>query len=178
MTIRVWRTLSTALFLASLCASCAVPHYDVPYINGTPSATSIVRRLECELLDLVVDGSNTREWLLTGDYQVLVALSLEVNDTGGLAPSLSYIDPLSTVASFTFGGTGTLSESRDHNFTENLQFSLRQIHRDWSSAPTVYPCPKVADTNLAGTLGIRDFAEMAEASPGLEEDRKSPNSVF
>jgi hypothetical protein len=177
MAIRLWRTLVAAVLLADLCAGCAIPRYDVPYPNGAPSAHSIVARLECELLDLVRDGSDNREWLLTGDYQVAVALSLEVNDTGGLAPSLSYLNPLNKLETFTFGGSGVLSESRDHNFTENLQFSLREIYLDSKRIPTAYPCPE-ADTNLAGTLGISDFVEMAATSPGLAEDRKSPNSVF
>src|SRR5271170_2525471 len=146
MTIRAWRTLSIALFLASLCGSCAVPRFDVPYVEGTPSATSIVRRLEYELLDLVREDTGNQHWLLTDDYQVAVTLSLEVNDTGGLAPSASYMNPLSKVASFAFGGSGTLSESRDHNFTENLQFSFREIYKDWQRIPTAYP-PPVADTN-------------------------------
>ena len=38
--------------------------------------------------------------------------------------------------------------------------------------------PPAADTNLAGNLGVKDFVAMAETSPGLAEDRKSPNSVF
>ena len=169
------RAAAMVVLLAGSLAGCAVPRYDVPYNVAGPSATTIVRRIECELLQQVQDGSPTKEWLLTGDYQVAVALSLEVNDTGGLAPSLSYIDPLSKVASLTIGGTGTLSESRDHNFTENLQFSLRQIYTDWLEDPTLYPCPP-ADTNLAGTLGIGDFVELAFGSPGLadSDSKKSP----
>jgi hypothetical protein len=177
MAIRAWWTLSIAFFSAGLCSSCAVPRYDVPYVEGTPSATSIVRRLEYEMLELVRDDSQNQKWLLTDDYQVAVTLSLEVNDTGGLAPSASYINPLSAATSFTFGGAATLSESRDHNFTENLQFSFRQIYQDWKHIPSAYPRP-AADTNLAGNLGIRDFVAMAETSPGLAEDRNSPNSVF
>jgi hypothetical protein len=118
-----------------------------------------------------------QKWLLTDDYQVAVTLSLEVNDTGGLAPSASYINPPSAATSFTFGGTGTLSESRDHNFSENLQFSFREIYQDWKRIPSAYQ-PPPADTNFAGNLGIRDFVAMAETSPALAEDRKSPNPVF
>ena len=94
-----------------------------------------------------------------------------------LRRALSYLNPLNKLESFTFGGSGRSSELRDHNFTENLQFSFREIYLDSKRIPTAYPCP-VADTNLAGTLGISDFVEMAATSPGLAEDRKSPNSVF
>lgn len=54
-----------------------------------------------------------RKFLLDGDYDAEVALTLEVNDTGGLAPSLSYMNPLTATTSFMFSGTGTLSKSRD-----------------------------------------------------------------
>ena len=164
MTIRAWRKLSIALFLASLCGSCAVPRYDVPYVEGTPSATSIVRRLEYELLDLVRDDTGNQKWLLTEDYQVAVTLSLEVNDTGGLAPSASYLNPLSKVASFAFGGSGTLSKLRDHNFTENLQFSFREIYKDWKRIPTAYP-PPVADTNAPETWESRISSQWRRPAP-------------
>jgi hypothetical protein len=177
MATRVWPTLSAAVISASLCGGCAVPRYDVPYPDGTPAVTSIVNRLQHELLEQVRDGARNQEWLLTGDYQVVASLSLEVNDTGGLAPSLSYLNPLNKLESFTFGGSGVLSESRDHNFTENLQFSLRQIYQDSKRFTGAYP-PPPADTNLAGTLGVGDFVAMADSSPGLAEDRAAPNSVF
>ena len=106
-----------------------MPRYDVPYVEGTPSATSIVGGSNTNCSTLFATTRGTRKWLLTEDYQVAVTLSLEVNDTGGLAPSLSYLNPLSKVASFAFGGSGVLSESRDHNFTENLQFSFREIYK-------------------------------------------------
>jgi hypothetical protein len=104
---------------------------------------------------------------LNGDYDVAIALSLEVNNTGGLAPSLSYIDPLSKVTSFTLSGTGTLSESRDHNFTENIQLSFREIYTKWKYGVRPYDCPP-ANTNLAGTLGIKDFVAMAALTENLD----------
>ena len=135
MTIRAWRKLSIALFLASLCGSCAVPRYDVPYVEGTPSATSIVRRLEYELLDLVRDDTGNQKWLLTEDYQVAVTLSLEVNDTGGLAPNTS-------PESVEQGCELRLRRIRDveriarPQFHQNLQFSFREIYKDWKRIPT------------------------------------------
>ncbi len=166
------RAAVAAATFASCCGGCAVPRYDVPYVAGAPAVHSIMERVECELLDLVKDGTQEHEWLLTGDYQVAAALSLEVNDTGGLAPSFSLIDPIGA-GSFAFGGSGTLSQSRDHNFTENLQYSLREIYLQWRDHPGAYECP-AADTNLAGKLGISDFVDMALDSQGLAEDQKSP----
>lgn len=163
---------SAALFVGAL-SGCGVPHYNVPYTPvGTPSVLTIVQRVECELLEQVQDGSQVRSYLLTGDYQVAVTLSLDVTDSGGLAPSLAYIDP---VASLTLGGSGTLSQSRDNNFTENMQFSLRRIRKDWDDHLSEYRCPD-ANTNLAGTLGIGDFVAMAFGSQGLadQDASKSP----
>jgi hypothetical protein len=166
-----------------MCAGCAVPRYDVPYTKvGQPTVKSIVQRIQCEMRDMVRDDTNDpvsfhRKFLLNQDFEVLVSMSIEVNDTGGLSPSLAYLSPLT---SFTFSGNGTLSQSRDHTFTENVQFSFREIYLDWytwkiaklSGADTQalgltpHDCPP-ADTNLAGTLGISDFVAMAAPSEGL-----------
>jgi hypothetical protein len=162
-----------ALAEAFSCSGCAVPHYDVPYVAGRPNVQTIVERIQCELKEMVRDAepdhpaSPLRNFLLDGDFDVIVSLSLEVNDTGGLAPSLTYLEPLSKVASFSLSATGVLSESRDHNFTENIQFSMREILAAWRQYKSYFDCPSVADTNLAGTLGIEDFVSMAALTPNL-----------
>lgn len=172
-----------ALLLSSLCAGCAVPRFDVPYTSaGQPTVKSIVQRIQCELRDMVRDDTNDpvsfhRRFLLNQDFEVLVSMSIEVTDTGGLSPSLAYLNPSNF---FTFSGNGTLSQSRDHTFTQNLQFSMREIYLDWYTwkqaklsgldtdalGLTAHDCPE-ADTNLAGTLGISDFVAMAAVSEGL-----------
>jgi hypothetical protein len=160
-----------------MCGGCAVPRYDVPYdTGGQPTVKSIVDRIQCEIRDMVrndrPDDPTTynRLFLLNGDYDVQVSMSLEVNDTGGLSPSLTYMTPLSAVNSFMFGASGTFSESRDHNFTENVQLSVRNIYDDWRSGNDLHDCP-AADTNLSGTLGIRDFVAMAASSEGLDQTK-------
>lgn len=173
---------------ASFLSSCGVPHYDVPYTNvGHPTVNTIIERIQCEIRDLVrtdiQDKSSPSQmygsFLRSNDFDVLIALSIEVNETGGLTPSLSYMYPPS---SFTFGGNATLSESRDHTFTENLQYPVRQIYLDWYSAHlaeqagidpkslglTLHDCPPEADTNLSGKLGIVDFVALAARSTGLD----------
>jgi hypothetical protein len=158
-----------------MCGGCAVPMYDVPYsTTGQPTVRTIVARIQCELRDMVRDDRPNdpttfhRRFLLNNDYEVEVALSLEVNNTGGLAPTMSYMNPLTAATSFAFGGTATLSESRDHNFTENLQFSIRDIYEDWKNGVDAHECPP-ADTELAGTLGISDFVAMAAVSANLDQ---------
>ena len=180
------RTILCVCFIfPSLCAGCAVPHYDIPYsTTGQPTVNTIVARIECELRDMVrndrPDDPDTfhHKFLLNGDYEVEVAVSLDVNETGGLAPVMSYANPLTSATSFAFGGTATLSESRDHNFTENLQFSLRDIYNDWKSGANAHDCPPAA-TELAGKLGISDFVAMAAVSPNLDKSLNlTSNGVF
>jgi hypothetical protein len=181
------RCLSFAVLLgAAMVGGCAVPHYDVPYTAaGQPTVKTIVQRIQCEIRDLVRDDSEAphpshRRFLLNQDFEIVVSMSIEVNDTGGLTPSLSYINAVTPVKAFTFGANATLSESRDHTFTQNLQFSAREIYLDWytwklakeanlnaeAMGLTPHDCPP-ADTNLAGTLGISDFVSMAALSEGL-----------
>jgi hypothetical protein len=178
------RYLSCAIVLAALCNGCAVPRFDVPVTStGQPTVETIVNRIQCELKDIVRDdrphdaawGEGT--WLLTGDYDVSIALSLDVNNTGGLTPTLSYMTPISKVASFMFGGSATLSEGRDHNFTENIQLTVRKIYTDWKNwkegkGGIPYNCP-LANTNLAGTLGIVDYVAMAFQTSNLAEGTAS-----
>jgi hypothetical protein len=177
--------LCSGILIAFLCNGCAPPHFDVPVDSlGQPTVQTIVYRIECEIRDMVRDDMGDKDitsshsrFLLNGHYDVAISLSLEVNDTGGLAPNLSYINPLGKAASFVFGGTMTLSEARDHNFTENIQLSVRKIYTDWKTNANRHDCPK-ADTNLAGTLGIKDFVAMADLTPDLDESQKTPKSVF
>jgi hypothetical protein len=119
-----------------------------------------------------------RLFLLNGDYDVEIVMSVEVNDTGGLAPTVSYLNPISATANFMFGASGTLSESRDHNFTENIQLSVRKIYADWKTNANPHDCPE-PNTNLAGTLGLKDFVAMAALTPDLDEKQTlSGTGVF
>jgi hypothetical protein len=169
----------------TLCAGCAVPRYDVP-LDGysQPTVTTIVDRIQCEIRDMVRNdrpddpASFHRSFLLNNDYEVLVALSLEVNDSGGLAPSFSYITPLTAATSWTLGANATLSKARDHTFSENIELSTRQIYLDWKNGIKSYDCP-MADTNLAGSLGLKDLVSMAVSTPNLHEDLQAgEKSVF
>ena len=189
----------SVLAFALIVSGCGVPQYDVPYTEaGHPTVKTIIERIQCEIRDMVrtditdpTDPSRKYGGLLRSwDMDVLIALSVEVNNTGGLTPSLTYLKALSPATSFMFSGNFTLSESRDHTFTENLQYSVRQIYIDWYAynlaekaginpltlGLTAHDCPQ-ADTFLSGTLGIVDFVAMAATSEGLNTDT-TPDKVF
>lgn len=174
------RTLSriAVLMFAGLCGGCAVPAYDVPRDDyGQPTVKTIVQRIQCEIRDMVRNdrpedpASFNRLFLLNGDYRVLVALSLEVNDSGGLAPSVSYFTPWGPAQTFTANLNANLSQARNHTFTDNISLSTRQIYLDWKRGIKAYDCP-VADTNLAGELGLKDIVTMAASTPNLDEEMK------
>jgi hypothetical protein len=163
-------TIIVATSLSLLCVGCAVPQFDVPYTKGGPTVDSVVRRITCEMREMVVEDDNNpasfhSSFLLTNDYVAEIALSLDVTNTGGLAPSLSYLNP---VASFGLSGSGTFSEARDANFTENIQLSFRKIYNSWKFNHIPFACPS-ADTNLAGDLGLRDFVALAARTPHLDQ---------
>jgi hypothetical protein len=146
-------------------------NFDVPVDSaGQPTVSSIVARVQCELLDMVRDDKGTdyvpsfhRAFLLNGDYEVAASLSLDVTDSGGLAPSLTYLNAFSAGQSVTWGASFNVSREKVSNFTENLSFSLRDIYLDWKYNGNPMTCP-AAETNLAGDLGIRNIVAMAALS--------------
>jgi hypothetical protein len=148
-------------------------NFDVPLDSaGQPTVASIVARVKCELLEMVRDDKGDdhvpsfhRAFLLNGDYDVAASLSLDVTDSGGLAPSLTYLNAFSAGHSVSWGASFNASRERVANFTENLSFSLRDIYTDWKIGGLPMACP-VADTNLAGDLGIRNIVAMAALSEG------------
>jgi hypothetical protein len=172
-----------ALLAGVLCTGCALPLvYDVPLDEfGQPTVKTIVERIQCEIRDMVRDDrpdhpdSFHRLFLLNGDYDVVIALSLEVNDSGGLAPSVSHINQLANAAtSLTVNANAALNKARAHTFADNIQLSTRQIFADWKTGLKPYDCPE-PNTNLAGSLGLKDLVSMAASTPNLYEERKEGN---
>ena len=163
---------------ASAMQGCAyVPNFDVP--NGKynePTAYPIAERVVCEVVEIVENRTTPTHaaFLWDGNYDVEASLSLDVNDTGGLAPSLSSIVPYSAAAtSLVWGATATFSKSRDQNFTENIRFNVREAFKNWADqhkraekrGENLPPCPqKAADTNLSGDLGIKDIVALADST--------------
>jgi hypothetical protein len=183
-----------SLAAVAMCIGCSVPKFDVPYGSNSeqPTVSSIISRVKCELADMVRDPlqlaktgvrSSPDTWhelfLLNGDYDVVITLSLETNDTGGLAPNITFMEPVTKLISFSFGGSATLSESRDHTFNDNFQISMRQLYAEvqWAQSPSsdldekiraewAHTCP-LQDSNLSKVLGIKDFVAMGSQTERL-----------
>lgn len=158
------------------CAS-VVPSFDIPVdASGAPTVQSIARRVTCELAALLDDNYGLRGALLISDIQVALQLNLTVNDTGGLSPSLSYTNGL-----FAFGLGGTLSQSREQNYTQKLYYSLRDLQKEIDLARkngvNLATCGPT-DTNLAGDLGLKRTVELAFTAPHVDWNAKLADGVF
>jgi hypothetical protein len=157
-----------------------VPRFDVPTDPQTrsPSVVSIVNRVTCELANLVAPGAENEAELLTGQYEVAVQLDLTVNDTGGLAPSLTYAS-----APFAFGLGAKFEQSREQYFSQKLYYSLLDLRNELdereravaagTAKRQLTDCSDYIETNLAGDLGIRQAVDMALASNYLKTDAKA-----
>jgi hypothetical protein len=183
-----WQAITFIAALPIILGGCAgiIPPYDIPKDpnNGNPTVSSIARRLTCELANLVAPGAPHEFELLTGQYEVAVQLDLTVNDTGGLAPSVSYIN-----GPFNFSLGGKLEQSREQFFSEKLFFSLLDLRDELEDSEVAYregkvssrltDCANYADTNLAGDLGIRQAVDLALGSNYLKTTAKgSDQGVF
>jgi hypothetical protein len=157
--------LATCSLLVTGCGT--PPGFDIPKNSaGEPTIQTIVDRINCELVLLVRDpesgtrGFPHRAFLRETNYEVAMALSLEVTQDGSLAPNLRYIPS----AEFFFNAGFSLSKSRTQKFTTNLYFSLAEIYEEWKAEPALGDCDKPSGTNLAGDLGIVNTVALALGS--------------
>jgi hypothetical protein len=139
---------------------CSPPMYDVHYNQkGEPTAYQIIYRVRCELADILKTKDAYRDVLK--DWDVSIALSLEVNNQGTLNPSQKFIEPFTSATSFAFGLSAELQESRDHTFTKTIAFPISEIssnleqYEDGGS----YNC-NAAGSNLEGALGIAAITDL------------------
>ena len=130
-----------------------------------PTSNTIVAKIDCELLAMVRDdrpddrATFHRLFLLAGDYDVAISLSLLVNDAGGLAPSPSYFEAVDVRIA---PDTKTALEQVFHNFTQELQRSFRSIYLDWKAFGTD-SCP---GATLPGALQFKESVNLAALTPG------------
>ncbi|MGY4617625.1 hypothetical protein ACVWZ4_002852 [Bradyrhizobium sp. USDA 4472] len=103
-------------------------------------------------------------------------------DDGGTvcSPDITYTNGL-----FSFNAGAKLEAQREQNFTEQLIWSIKDIRTEMMLAQEAsrklgtevdsFRCP-IADTNLAGELGLVKSAEMAFTSEGLNLNTKLSGS--
>jgi hypothetical protein len=170
------KKLATIVFtIFPIIGACSnVSHFDLPRDpSGVPTVKSIIQQIRCELADLADPAYPHNETLQKHDFMVAIQLNITVNDDGSLAPTINYSN-----GAFAFNAGVKLQASREQNFTEKLIYSMRAIQEEIKMAREIsaktkrdinpFECPAVADTNLAGDLGLRESVHMALTSADLD----------
>ena len=82
------------------------------------------------------DAKFIRLFLLNGDYDVEVALSLDVTNSGGLAPSFTYTNPITAATSFTLVAGRPLVKAGTIRLPKTSSFHCaRSIKRGTKATP-------------------------------------------
>lgn len=150
--------------LAVLLSGCAaiVPQQDIPRDEEGPTIKSITKRITCELAKTLYASPRNYDVLISNDVDVALQLSLDVNDSGSLAPSFTYLHP----PFFAFNVGANLTQSREQNYFQKLYYSMRQLDQEvkylkkTTGEDLAKSCPEI-DTNLAGNLGLQESFELA-----------------
>ncbi|TPN88484.1 hypothetical protein FJ988_05400 [Mesorhizobium sp. CU3] len=159
--------------------ACAAPDFDVPKNSHGPTAFSIAQRITCELMNLVKDHSDPKDnyihkkELLSGNYKVAVTMTLDVEDTGELAPTLAYTQS----ALFGLDAGFKASQTRTQEFSEDLLFSFQQMHQQWRINPRFGDCPD-HNTLLAGDLGLKTLVDLGFSTPNRDTSAGQKDGEF
>lgn len=142
--------LATVVILLSGCAG--VPELD---IQSPITVANIIDRIQCE----AYRAANRNSKLRTDKWAGAADLYLQVDDSAGLTPSLTYIEPLATAGtSWAIGASGTIRRSRQRVYNESITFDLAALDGR--------TCNRVVQQqyDLSGDLGIEDTLKIASAS--------------
>ena len=151
-----FRFLALAAAWALTGCATVVPSFDIASNEAGPTVKSIEREIECELDDIVKNGKDFDNFLVSAhDVGVSILLNLDVTDDGALAPTFSY-----TAGAFLFGGGASFEQSREQNFQQELFYSLAE-RRALPDFPEPRVCGKLPDTNLSGDLGLKKAWNLA-----------------
>lgn len=177
-----WYRLAGPLLIGLSVSGCnSIPHpdYFVPGHAGSPHdadrgttyvhVEDLMRHIQCE----IVRAKNLPELLTYREAKggtpvnvAVVTLTLKVEDNGGVTPSLSFINPLSTGGTFAFGVNGNLNLNRQRNYTTSYTIDLDLLSK--SSTDFGKECDENPLTvSLSGNLGIDGI--MAAAIAGRSD---------
>jgi hypothetical protein len=151
------------------------------------SVQDVVARVKCELADALNRKMTQKDFAWLQTWTVKADLTLQANDSGGITPSATYIDPLhnayflgagpssvsfpsgapgntvgATAQSFNFGIGATYSGQVFRTETVSFTISLQEL-RDWREhgAGKNSPCQPVGSTDLQGNLDLAPWIESA-----------------
>lgn len=133
--------------------------------NSSPTVESIVNQVSCELK---AADARSGGRLAADNYLILVQMTLQVDDTAGFAPSLSYINPLTESRSFTGTLGADLNGQRRRTYTTTYSIEASAMA---NAPPPVCPAPDAPPAerlySLRGDLGINEIVEDGLRSKSL-----------
>jgi hypothetical protein len=151
--------MSLGVFLAF--GGCGIPVLDTP--NPGLTVANIVDRIECEIAQSVQDHPNLKRqrWAAAAD------LYLTVNDSAGLTPTVSFLQPLISHpgTEFSFGASAALKGERTRIYNQSIVLALENFPVSKTNIPLDRaPCPQVETFDLAGDLGIKAVIDIGLGS--------------
>jgi hypothetical protein len=156
--------MASALFL-SACG--AVP----PLAEDPIAIKEIVQRIKCEIWYAVPRGqgpwpTGDLQWLR--DWTAKVDLTLETDDTGGIAPGISFVNPMRSVIlpasgtfqqMFSFGLGGGLNTTASRVETLSFTLSFAELKNPYYLGI----CGPPQGLGLLGNLGLKEWMDAALA---------------
>lgn len=161
---------SSLLLGAAGCASLPEFSAQPSSVNGQLSFDDLIEHVECEIAH-----ATAAEAFGADAYAASVSLSAEVTSTTGVAPSLSYVNPLSGVSERAVSANGQYARSNHKNLTKNISFF---VTRERANA-VLAACTKSAGTGIGGDLGLKEAIALGSKETSLflrEDDPKVQNN--
>lgn len=143
-----------------LVAGCAgVPQLDIP---SRLTVAQIVDKIQCEVWqaweknrELAKKGRVKRP---THTYLAVASLTLQVDDSAGVSPTVSFIEPLAVAGTqFTFGASAALKGARQRIYTEAFSLLVDDAKEEFCNLPR-------DNFDLTGDLGIVDAVDLGLGS--------------
>lgn len=173
-------------FVVVLLSSCTI----VPSIEETTGArdsklfiNDVVTRVKCELASAYGDKSIQDKYLWLKDWTVKTDLSLQINEQGGITPTLSYTQfqrsavnvgagPATTTSSalglvqqsFTTAVNANVGAQMTAIQAESFTISVAELAAFRKSAEYFKMCKPAEDIGLLGNLRLKEWAD-ASLSP-------------
>jgi len=157
----------------------------------------VVDHIKCEIYRAAVDNEQLRQ----GDYYVGALLNLQVNDSGGLAPSVNFIEPFNLVPgaqsatqSLTWALSLQYNSNRFRTYSQSFIFHIKAMfaHPDkpqdadeLTANEKIVRCAgakqeaggqglSINGINLTGDLGLHELVGLGLSSINYAEDQATP----
>jgi hypothetical protein len=153
--VHLLTTVMTILVLEGCATAPSIEQVD----SNPPTVRDIVSRIQCEVYTAATEHRS--EFATTSKWAVVANLTLQVDQSGQLSPTLAFIDPLkAAVTSFTFGVGASLNGTSQRIYNETVTIYLDQLLN--GSGPS--PCTE--GFRLRGDLKIKETVDAALSSTG------------